>query len=413
MNALIKYKSNVRYRSDLFTLLSEACELEHGLACSYLYSAFSLKKSVGEGLTAEQLHYVRKWAAKIYFIAAQEMLHLSQVWNLLTAIGGTPYYFRPNFPQPSKYYPFNVPLKLEPFSLEALQRFILYELPSYIDEKAFAKKTFGYISEDDYSYKTVGELYTIIKEGITAIDEKELFIGDPNLQIGKEEIDFHEIIKIYDRSSAIDAIDMITEQGEGTKEENENSHYLTFVGIEKEYKEILKTSPDFQPSRKVLTNPITFLKGNYSTENGEVIINNETRSVSDIFDDVYNLMLRSLQFAFSYCADKEVRKRVSDFSIHLMIRIIKPLGEILTELPAYSDLYLKKAGASFALTRHIPLPPDSKITCRLISERGEEILLRLIDLKAEVPQIVSVCETLADVLHTFGQKVEVRTSESI
>ncbi len=41
-------------RSKLLSLLSEACELEHGLACSYLFSAFSLKQELSEGLTWEQ-----------------------------------------------------------------------------------------------------------------------------------------------------------------------------------------------------------------------------------------------------------------------------------------------------------------------------------------------------------------------
>ena len=85
-------------RSALISLLSEACELEHGLACSYLYSAFTLKQSVSEkDLTWQEFQALRIWAGQLYFIASQEMLHLSQAWNLLTAIGGTPYYMRPEF----------------------------------------------------------------------------------------------------------------------------------------------------------------------------------------------------------------------------------------------------------------------------------------------------------------------------
>jgi len=36
-------------RTDLLKLLCEAAELEHGIACSYLYSAFSLKRDIAEG----------------------------------------------------------------------------------------------------------------------------------------------------------------------------------------------------------------------------------------------------------------------------------------------------------------------------------------------------------------------------
>src|SRR6202012_1029697 len=117
-------------RSALVSLLSEACELEHGLACSYLYSAFTLKQSVYEqDLNWQEFQALPIWAGQLYFIASQEMMHLSQAWNLLTAIGGTPYYMRPNFPQNHKYYPIDLPLKLERFSEMALKRFIFYELP--------------------------------------------------------------------------------------------------------------------------------------------------------------------------------------------------------------------------------------------------------------------------------------------
>src|SRR5215471_8720878 len=114
--------TTISTRSDLLKLLCEAAELEHGIACSYLYAAFSLKRDISEGgMTWDEQQKVRRWAAQLYFIASQEMLHLALVWNLTTAIGGTPYYLRPNFPQNSKYYPINVPIVLEPFGPNRFQ----------------------------------------------------------------------------------------------------------------------------------------------------------------------------------------------------------------------------------------------------------------------------------------------------
>src|SRR6516165_7495101 len=125
----------IRSRSDLLKLLCEAAELEHGIACSYLYAGFSLKRDLSEGgMTWQEQQMVWRWAAQIYFIASQEMLHLALVWNLTTAIGGTPYYLRPNFPQEPSYYPLKVPLALEPFGLRSLRRFILYEHPRALTE---------------------------------------------------------------------------------------------------------------------------------------------------------------------------------------------------------------------------------------------------------------------------------------
>ena len=42
-------------REELVYLLGQACEIEHGLMCEYLYAQFSLKRGPDEGLTDDQL----------------------------------------------------------------------------------------------------------------------------------------------------------------------------------------------------------------------------------------------------------------------------------------------------------------------------------------------------------------------
>src|SRR5947208_6919173 len=148
-------KSAVRDRFQLLTLLSEACELEHGLACCYLYAGCSLKQDLSEdGLSWEQLQKVRLWASQVFHVAAEEMLHLAQAWNLLTAIGGTPWYGRPNFPQSSSYYPLHLPLETKPFSLEALERFIAFEHPHDPAATPLPPEP----GEDAPAFRSVGEL---------------------------------------------------------------------------------------------------------------------------------------------------------------------------------------------------------------------------------------------------------------
>ena len=44
----------VKTREELIYLLSRASELEHGLACLYLFAAYSLKKDVSEGSMTEE-----------------------------------------------------------------------------------------------------------------------------------------------------------------------------------------------------------------------------------------------------------------------------------------------------------------------------------------------------------------------
>jgi hypothetical protein len=80
--------SPVTTREELIYLLSRAAELEHGLACIYLFAAYSLKNDVSEGgMTDEQAEMVRGWRRFLCLVAAEEMGHLAQVSNLLTAIG--------------------------------------------------------------------------------------------------------------------------------------------------------------------------------------------------------------------------------------------------------------------------------------------------------------------------------------
>ena len=95
----------IEHREALIYMLCEAAELEHGIMCQYLYAAFSLKQSEAEGLTPAEADATSRWRKHISHIAAQEMLHLSLVQNLLSAIGAAPHLSRPNFPQPARPLP--------------------------------------------------------------------------------------------------------------------------------------------------------------------------------------------------------------------------------------------------------------------------------------------------------------------
>src|ERR1700704_4855693 len=80
----------VTTREELFFLLERASELEHGLACVYLFAAYSLKNDASEGgLTAAQARMVGGWKRSLARVAVEEMLHLAQVANMLTAIGAS------------------------------------------------------------------------------------------------------------------------------------------------------------------------------------------------------------------------------------------------------------------------------------------------------------------------------------
>ena len=131
----------VESREELVYLLGEACELEHGLMCEYLYAQFSLKRATGEGLTSEQLDRVQAWEATLVDIIKQEMLHLALATNILTAIGAAPHFERPNLPILSRWYPPEVQIAFLPFGERALRHFMYLERPegmTLADAEGFA-----------------------------------------------------------------------------------------------------------------------------------------------------------------------------------------------------------------------------------------------------------------------------------
>src|SRR4249919_3217457 len=68
----------VKTREELIYLLSRAAELEHGLACIYLFAAYSLKSDVSEGGMSEpEARMVRGWKRRLVKVAVEEMLHLA------------------------------------------------------------------------------------------------------------------------------------------------------------------------------------------------------------------------------------------------------------------------------------------------------------------------------------------------
>jgi len=358
-------------------MLCEAAELEHGIACSYLYAAFSLKRDISEGgMTWEEQQKVRRWAGQLYFVASQEMLHLALVWNLMTAIGGTPYYFRPNFPQNSKYYPINVPIELKPFGLRSLRRFILYEHPQEIavtrDVKSLLKSADD--DADEIEFGSVGELYRLIESGFRNIDEKQLFIGSPTQQMNKKLAHFPDLIEVVDRASAIRAIKEITEQGEGTNRDREDSHFGAFVSILEELLDNRAQGSVFSPARPAMRNPSAALERGYGA-NANPIDDPLAGQVAALFDSAYSLMLRMLAWSFEFDAagSEEQLKNFCSVAIDLMPRVLLPIGEGLMLMSAGKKYPGETAGPGFGLTRHVMLPPNAESARRLCQERFREL----------------------------------------
>ena len=116
-------------REILVNALYEAAELEHNLMCTYLYAAASLKDGEGEGLTSSEAAAAKRWRQVLLAVAIQEMGHLAAVWNITSALGGSPRIGRANFPLDPGYLPAGITVRLAPFNAATLQHFIFLERP--------------------------------------------------------------------------------------------------------------------------------------------------------------------------------------------------------------------------------------------------------------------------------------------
>jgi hypothetical protein len=367
----------IKSRSDLMKLLCEAAELEHGIACSYLYAGFSLKRDLSEGgMTWQEQQMVRRWAAQIYFIASQEMLHLALVWNLTTAIGGTPYYLRPNFPQDSKYYPDKARLALEPFGVECLRRFILYERPAAFRAEHEVRALLAVPGEDatDIKFATIGELYALIESGFKSIPKEQLFIGSPAQQMNRDLVHFPDLVAVTDKDTALKAIHTITHQGEGILKDRDDSHFGAFLSMLKELLDSKSHGASFSPARPALVNPYSGLARGYGAA-ANPIEHPLTQQVAGLFDSAYGLMLRMLAWSFEV-ENTGIEATVKEFcrmAIDFMPRVLLPLGEGLMLMPAGEKYRGRTAGPGFGLTRHVMLPADADNARILCQERLQEL----------------------------------------
>src|SRR6202012_5675021 len=191
----------IENREALIFMLCEAAELEHGIMCQYLYAAFTLKQTTAEGLTEQEAQATQSWHKRISHVAAQEMLHLSLVQNLLAAIGAAPHLSRPNFPQPATHYPAGVNLTLLPFGEDALRHFMFLERPEGMD----LADTGG-----------LEALHRAAPAGTKHLCEKfgadRLFVGPARAQATAEYFRWPELVPVTDAASAQRAIDEILDQ---------------------------------------------------------------------------------------------------------------------------------------------------------------------------------------------------------
>jgi len=425
-----------------------AAELEHGLMCQYLFAAYSLKrypyerfdgsKKKKEVLSEAELERVRRWAMKVTLIARQEMEHLGLALNLLSSIGGTPSFSRPNMPQRLEYYgEAKIKLELTTCDLDTIKRFQKFEAPNGLDPdkpgeaKAWCERMKGGASPEQVydaisagealegaphvdlygvPFQDVQELYEAIDRGFTEVSAS---IGEASLFIGKKENQIYggppsplygsmndlnqyglSLIAVTDLASARKAIRTIVEQGEGIKVPPSylaHTHFCLFTEIRAEM-EANRGRLATIGARPVVRNPMTRLQPDVTAPASEVTLltNKDTLAVAELFNQCYEVMLLLLLYLYSDQVKTEDQQNgLMDAAFFpFMTMFVRPLAEILTELPAFANNDPSTtAGPGFELAGDVVLFPNLEQTWSLFQERIDALVLgfRVITARRALP----------------------------
>lgn len=206
--------------------LQNALELEHSTVPPYLYALYSIKH--GENVEIAEL---------ILSVVLEEMLHMALACNVLNAIGGEPVIDTPSF---IPTYPGHLPgsvqdeliVGLAPLSLDVVKNtFMGIEEPE--DPLVFPDLKMLALAP---APTTIGQFYGKIAQQISELSKNEnIFTGSPSKQLPHWRLPLNNIA-VTDEESALRAINMIVEQGEGTKASPldqglELAHYYRFSEI--------------------------------------------------------------------------------------------------------------------------------------------------------------------------------------
>jgi len=370
-------------REELVYLLGQACEIEHGIMCEYLYAQFSLKRGPDEGLTDSQLARVQAWEKTLITVIKQEMLHLALATNILTAIGAAPHFERPNFPILSRWYPPGVQIALVPFGERALRHFIYLERPEGMaldDAAGFAASRHaqpltagdtGLVAVPE-PWQTVGHLYRGIEAGLASLcaryGEDAVFIGPPQAQAVTDIFEWPELIAVTDLASANQAIETIVEQGEGARGDWLKSHFGTFVGILEDLLAEQAADPAFNPARPVEP---AFVRLPPDVESGTLIEDPATAQVADLANGLYEVTLQVLSRYYIHHGETAAEfNTLARTAKHLMNHVMRDLGPVLTALPVGPSHPGQTAGPTFDIARPaIFVLPHQDAAWKIITER--------------------------------------------
>ena len=228
--------------------LQTAIELEHATIPPYLCALYSIPD--GKNVSASAL---------IRGVVMEEMLHMVLAANLLNAIGGTPDLthsaFVPSYPGYLPHSDKKFIVGLLPFGTDAIDTFLKIEKPAL----AGAPPQGG-------DYATIAQFYAAIADAFTTLDGQGKIKWFQGKQVDGSRFYYNaggKPIQVTDLATALQAIEEITEQGEGFDgslydndnqfgQKDELAHYFRFNEIRTGRRYAPTDSPHLPPTGATL-----------------------------------------------------------------------------------------------------------------------------------------------------------------
>ena len=220
-------KREIRTVKQLIASLHGAVRLELATLPPYLTALYSIKPDANQ-----------QAAVILRSVALEEMLHLCIACNILNAVGGHPAINTPGFPP---HYPGKLPMGIgtrpgDPFIVPIKKASIelIRDVFMVIEEPEDPLRFPADVAFSDPDYHTIGEFYLAIEQAIQRFGNS-IFTGSRALQVTGW-FPSGELFAVTDVGSASRAINIIIEQGEGTKTsptdpEGRYAHYYRFSEI--------------------------------------------------------------------------------------------------------------------------------------------------------------------------------------
>ncbi|WP_147125300.1 ferritin-like domain-containing protein [Shimia ponticola] len=255
----VQQARDVETVEELRALVQKAIELEHATIPPYLCGYFTLKLGTNEAV-----------GDIIRSVAIEEMLHMTIACNLLLAIGGRPRINTPDFvPSYPDGLPFGIGDEEEPDGDEKTFKVHLRKCSRMQVEDVFMKieepdqildiPDVDMLGEEQRHFDTIGDFYLFLIAAIERLGPSIFKDGHPQIIARKWFPNPKEMFEITDVETACEAIRVIVDQGEGSKDDpfdefGEPSHYYRFQEIIKGRK--LIRVPDADPPYAYAGEPV-------------------------------------------------------------------------------------------------------------------------------------------------------------